>query len=782
MNTIFYIIQKLKKTWKKNVDLPNWIKYLFYCIISIWLVLFSLNLIFPIPHTEDYSQIVKSAEGKVLFANLNSTDKWRFKTNLDEVTPLLRKTILHKEDKYFYYHFGINPIAMGKAFFKNIFSTDKRTGASTISMQVARMLEPKKRTYFNKMVEIFRALQLEYYYSKDEIFQMYINLIPYGGNIEGIKTAAFFYYQQEPEALSLGQITMLSIIPNFPNIMHSNNDAELYLKRNYWLNQFQRSKLFDDKTIQDATHEIIQLNRRSRPMYAPHISIRACRENPNKTEIQTSIRLEIQQKVEQIIKNYVQTLKYSNIGNASALIIDNKTNRVVAYIGSADFNDNENQGQVDGVRSIRSPGSTLKPLLYALAIDRGEITPKTKIIDAPINYGAYYPNNYDNKCRGMITIEQALAQSLNIPAVWLLNQIGVDNFINLLIKADFKQIAKDRKKLGLSTILGGCGVTLEELCNLFSAFANQGNYQKSSFYPNEQNSKTKLISDASAYLISDILTKAERPDFPTNWAHNSNTPKIAWKTGTSYGRRDAWSIGYNKNFTIGVWAGNFNGLGNPELTGANIATPLLFQIFNAVDQNQNNQWFAPPKSIDYREVCSESGLIPDDFCTDFIIDAFIPGISSNQRCQHLKEVFIDTKETMSFCRACKPDKNVVRKLYRNLPMEVITFYEEMNIPYTKIPPHNEKCTRIFSHFAPSITSLSDGHEYILISGENQKLMLKANTENSVKKIWWYINDKLLTTTFANEKYFFKPPDGHLKISCTDDKGRNSDIWIFVKYI
>ncbi|NCB49051.1 MAG: penicillin-binding protein 1C, partial [Clostridia bacterium] len=242
------------------------------------------------------------------------------------------------------------------------------------------------------------------------------------------------------------------------------------------------------------------------------------------------------------------------------------------------------------------------------------------------------------------------------------------------------------------------------------------------------------------------------------------------------------SIGYNRNFTIGVWVGNFNGIGTPELTGANIATPLLFQIFNAVDHNQNSQWFAPPKSIDYREVCSESGLIPEDFCTDLIIDAYIPGISSNQRCQHLKEIFVDTKETKSYCRACKPDKNVIRKLYRNLPMEVITFYEEMNMPYAKIPPHNDECTRIFSQNAPSITSLSDGHEYILISGENQKLMLKANTENSVKKVWWYVNDKLLTTALANEKVFFKPTEGHMKISCTDDKGRNSDIWIFVKYI
>lgn len=761
---------------------PLWIRSLFIALLSFILLFIALNFLFPLPNTNDYSQIVKSAEGDILYATLNSTDKWRFKTNLEEITPILKKTILHKEDKYFYYHFGINPISMGKAFIQNLFNRDKRIGASTISMQIARMLEPKKRTYFNKIIEIFRALQLEFTYSKDEILQLYINLVPYGGNIEGVKTAAYFYFHQKPEALSLAQITLLSIIPNFPNIIHSKDESELYIKRNNWLHHFKRTEIFNEKVVNDALREIIQIERRPRPMMAPHVAIRACQENKQSSEIETTIQIEIQKKVSQITKNYIQAFKYSNISNASVLIINNKTNEIVAYIGSSDFFDSANQGQVDGIRAIRSPGSTLKPLLYAQAIDLGLITPKTKMVDVPINYGGYYPGNYDNKCRGLVTTEQALAQSLNIPAVWLLNEVGKDAFVRLLIKANFKQIAKDQDKLGLSTILGGCGVNLEELTNLFSAFANKGILQKASLYPNAKNRTIPIVSSASAYMISEILTKAERPDFPSNWSHNTNAPKIAWKTGTSYGRRDAWSIGYNINYTVGVWAGNFDGTGTPELTGANVATPLLFQIFNTIDQHSDKFWFAPPKTIDYREVCSESGLIPDEFCTHLIIDSYIPGISPNQRCQHMKEVFVDIKETKSYCRACKPDKNIIRKLYRNLPMEVIAFYEEQNIPYQKIPPHNESCTRIFSQNAPIITSLGDGLEYILISGENQKIMLKANTENSVKKLWWYLNDKLLCTTKAKENFFFKPPEGNLKISCTDDKGRNTDIWIIVKYI
>ena len=763
--------------------LPSWIRGVLIAFVFDVFVFMILNVIFPLPYQDDFSQIVKSSEGKIMYSNLNSTDKWRFETNLNEITPTLRKTIIFKEDKYFYYHFGINPIAVARAFFSNLISDKRTSGASTITMQVARMIERKKRNYSNKLIEMFRAIQLEISYSKEEILQMYLNLVPYGGNIEGVKTAAYFYLNQKPEALSLAQITVLSIIPNYPNIINSPDFQDLYVKRNQWLKRFEQSGLFDSKTIADALNEPITLTRQIRPITAPHLSLRSCYSNPGKTEIETTIKSEIQSKAEELVKNYIQPLVYNNISNASVMVIDNRKNEVVAYVGSSDFFNGAHQGEVDGVKSIRSPGSTLKPLLYGLAIDYGLITPKMKLIDVPITFGGYTPGNYDEKCRGMVTVEQALALSLNIPAVWLLNEVGVENFINALIRCGFKQIAKDRKKLGLSAILGGCGVRLEELTNLFSMFANGGLYQKATYIKGQQKGKPiRILSEAAVYMITEILTKAERPDFPSNWAMNANTPKVAWKTGTSYGRRDAWSIGYNREYTIGVWVGNFDGRGTPELTGANIATPLLFQLFNAIDISQANQWFAPPKTIDYREVCSESGLIPEDFCTDLIIDAYIPGVSPNQRCNHLIEVYTNADESISYCKNCQPDKNVKRNLYRNFPPQVIAFFEEENIPYKKIPPHNENCTRIFTQNAPIITSISDGLEYILITGEKQKLMLKASTENSVKQVWWYVNDKILSVAKADEKVFFVPPSGNLKISCTDDKGRNTNIWVTVKYI
>ncbi len=780
-NKLFQISAFFKKTAKK-IWIRKWLRYALISLFSLFLLFHILNKIFPLPALDDYSQIVETESGEIQFATLNSTDKWRFKAELDEITPVLKKTILEKEDKYFYYHYGINPVSVLRASWNNIFKSKRKLGASTITMQLARMMERKDRTYGNKFIEMFRALQIESKYSKDEILQLYLNHIPYGGNIEGVKTAAFFYYNQKPETLSLSQMVILSIIPNFPNIIHGDAD-DLLQKRNYWLKQFSKSKLFDKAQIEDAFDEELNFERRERPHKAPHLSHRLCRWNSGENKIVSTISDEIQARAENLVYNYVKPLKFNNINNASVLIIDNISAKVVAYIGSDDFFDNNSSGQVDGVVAIRSPGSALKPLIYAHALDLGLITPKTKVPDVPYNFSGYNPGNYDSRFRGLVSIEQALTLSLNLPSVKLLDEVGVNNFINLLIKSGFKQIAKDKKNLGLSLILGGCGVSLEELTNLFSAFARGGIYKKATLYSGQEVEKPqRIISSASAFMITQMLSKVEGPDFPSNWGDFSTAPKIAWKTGTSYGRRDAWSIGYNRKYTVGVWVGNFDGRGTPELTGANVATPLLFQIFNAIDNKQEQDWFIPPQSIDYWEVCSESGSIPNDFCEDLTIDTYIPGISPNNRCQHKIEVFTDVNETESYCRFCKPESNVKRKLYRHYPAEVIAFFEEENIPYDKIPPHNENCTKVFSQNGPVISSLTEGVEYIFIANENQKMMLKANVENSVENVWWYVNDKLLKKALAKEKIFFIPPEGEVKISCTDDKGRNTNIWVTVKYI
>jgi len=739
------------------------------------------DIVFPFKVKEDYSQIVVATDGSILHAFLNKEDKWRMKIDVEEINPLLKKTIIFKEDKYFMYHFGINPLAVLRALFVNIIQRERVSGASTITMQVARLLEPKERTYLNKTKEMFRALQLEFNYSKSEILQLYLNLVSYGGNIEGVKSASVLYFQQMPQALSLAQVVTLAIIPNRPTSLRlGRNNSFIIQERNKWLEYFKKASLFTEDEIADALEEPLVAERHEAPKLAPHFSLQLKKLYPGINTIKTFLDPEIQEMIENLTYNYIRPLKVMNITNAAVIVVNNRTNAIEAYLGSADFYDYKSHGQVDGAIAVRSPGSTLKPYLYALAIDKGLVTPHFILSDLPVNYGGYRPDNYDAKFRGLITMEDALALSLNVPAVNLLNEIDVNYFIEKLGSADFGSIKNNSANLGLSVILGGCGVKLTELTDLFRAFANQGIFSKMKWTKEDYvTGYDTLFTSAASYMITEVLTIAERPDLPAKYGNSIHLPRIAWKTGTSYGRRDAWSIGYNMEYTIGVWVGNFPGIGVPEMNGASHAAPLLFKIFNNIDYDGKAEWFMQPDEMDYRLVCSESGLPPRDFCDNLVMDAYIPGISPSQKCQHMKAVFLSPDRKKSFCRSCLPEAGYRKELMQNLSPEIITFYEENNIPYTKIPPHNQKCLRVFEDNAPVITSLNEGIEYILMKDEEQQLMLSCSAENDVNLVYWYIDDKFFKSSPASQKIFFNPKAGEIKISCTDDKGRNSDIWIQV---
>lgn len=754
-------------------------------IASLFILFVLLDLIFPFRINPNYSTLITDSEGKLLHAFLNKTDKWRMETELNEITPTLEKAIIFKEDRWFRWHFGVNPFAVMRAGVRNIFTGRRTSGASTITMQVVRLLNPQKRTYFNKFIEIFRAIQLEFHYSKDEILQFYINLVPYGSNIEGLKSASILYFQKSPNVLSLAEVTALAIIPNRPSSLRLGmNNPYILQERNRWLQNFKEEKVFNAQDIEDAMNEPLNVVRHEAPHLAPHLSLRLKQENPTKSIIKTALVRHKQLTIENIVQNYVSRLYSMNIHNAAVMVINNKTHQVEAYIGSADFNNPIDGGQVDGIRAIRSPGSTLKPLLYATAFDKGIITPKTAINDVPTNFGGFEPENFDKLFHGKITIEYALANSLNIPAVKILKEISTPVFVDKLKKADFQTVKKNSSKLGLSLVLGGCGVTLEELTNLFSAFSQEGNFQKATYTLNSDTKprlKNEIISKESSYLITQILAQITRPDLPNNYDYTYRMPKIAWKTGTSFGKKDAWSIGYNANYTIGIWVGNFSGEGVPELSGANIATPLLFDIFNTVDYNSSSKWFKAPENIAYRKVCAESGDVPNDFCTHQMVDYYIPSVSKMTKCQHAKYIYVSTNAKISYCSHCLPESGTVKKLYPNYAPELLSWYESKHILYEKVPPHNPKCERVFNTNAPQIVYPVDGSEYFLAKDENQKLMLNCQVGNEVKTVYWYINDKLLQKASPNTEVFFRPEAGKIKISCSDDKGRNADIYVEVKW-
>jgi penicillin-binding protein 1C len=380
----------------------------------------------------------------------------------------------------------------------------------------------------------------------------------------------------------------------------------------------------------------------------------------------------------------------------------------------------------------------------------------------------------------MVSMENALALSLNIPAVTLLNEVGIKDFAATLGHAGFNWISKNQQNMGLSLILGGCGVNLEELTSLYSAFPNHGLFKKVKMIKEVQKDSIQsfVFSDGAAYIVSDILTKLKRPDLPQHVENSMHLPRIAWKTGTSYGRRDAWAIGFNANYTIGVWLGNFEGKGIPELNGADFATPLLFRLFNAIDYTNGKEWLTMPKSVDFRLVCSVSGLIPNSNCKDRVIDYFIPGVSPSKICEHLKTVFTDISGKISYCRYCLPTTGVVRNEYPNLPPEIVSFYNQEHIPYKLIPVHNPLCTKIGKNNGPIITSPSANTTYLMHDNQ-QQLLLSCSVENGVSYIYWYVNNKMIRKAKPNEKIFVTPSIGEIKISCSDDKERNSNIFIHI---
>jgi penicillin-binding protein 1C len=785
-NKLRNFINKLHGYWRwRPVDksISKLFLFLKNAVITFCTLLI-LDLIFPINTKVAYAPIVTAKSKEPLYAFLTEDQQWRFYAGLEEITPELRTAIVYKEDKYFYMHPGINPVAVVRAFANNMLSRKRTSGASTITMQVARLLNPKKRTYANKIVEILRAFQLEWHYSKEEILQLYLNLVPYGSNIQGVKAAALIYFDKSPDQLSLAEITALSIIPNRPNSLVLGKDNDYIVQqRNTWLHHFERARIFEKQTILDALNEPLQAVRLSPPRLAPQFALRLRRYYPTLHEIQSTINLQLQQKLESIVSTYSKGLWEKDIYNAAAIVIDNRNMQTVAYIGSSDFFDRNHHGQVDGVKAVRSPGSTLKPLLYGVGFDHGLATPKFATNDVPIAFKDYAPENYDLDYRGKITIEEALKLSLNIPAVNMLNQIGVPNFVTLLNQAGFSAIWKDRKKMGLSLILGGCGVRLEELAALYASFANQGRYRPLRWIEHTgQDSATILLSPEASYMVTEILQGLQRPDLPSGASLAINLPKIAWKTGTSYGRRDAWSVGYNKNYTIAVWLGNFSGKGAPSINGAQIATPLLFQLFNAVDKEGVKHFNSAPSQLQQRLVCTESGLPPNECCTQQIVDYFIPGISPNGLCQHIKEYEVDPQEKFSYCTACLPNEGFITKKYLNLAPELASFYHLRNIKTSSAPPHNTDCQRSFHGIAPRINTLTHGGTYLITDPDKQKLQLSCAAASDVQKVYWYINDKYLGSCKKHESILFSPDLRKTKISCTDDKGRTTHIYINIKFI
>ncbi len=765
---------------KKLLQTSYSIMLLVIFLILIWSIPFHKEKLIPPPST-----IVLDRNGKMLRVFLSQQEMWQIPISAEKISPILRKAVIGYEDKYFYWHTGINPIAIIRAAIANIKARRIVRGGSTLTMQVARMMEPKKRNIPNKLIEIFRALQLELHYSKDEILTFYFNLAPYGGNIVGVGAASYLYFNKSPDQLSLGECALLATIPKSPNQYRPDIDLRSTKKaRAKVLNIFRNTGKISLQQLEEALSEPIPEQRFDLPFLIPHLSAKLLQMYPQNRLIETTIDEKKQQLSTEILQTHLIPLQRQGINNGAVVIIENQTQQVLAMVGSYDFFDEQNQGQVNGAMAPRSPGSALKPFIYALGMEHGLIAPQSLLYDVPVEYSGYRPINYDESYHGVVTVEDALIRSLNIPAVNLTAQLEDNGLYYFLQAAGISTLPKPKDYYGLSLILGGCEVTLMELTNLYSGLANGGKFRNYHFIktqPEEQGQQ--LLNEGACYIISELLSQLRRPDLPASWEFSMHLPKIAWKTGTSYGHRDAWSIGYTPRYTIGVWVGNFDGKGAPALVGAEVAAPILFSLFTALEKSADDRWFVQPASVSRRQVCAVSGMPLSKNCASVKTELYLPGISPNQQCNIHQLILVDKKTGTRLCSHCRIGRKYEEKIVEQWPVEIATWLERNGYPIEKIPEHFVGCSKLASGEKPVILSPSDNAEFKIrptVALKYQKILLDASVSNRSKKIFWFLNGKLIYSGTPAQKVFVTPKIGSHNLTCMDDEGRSSEVKFNVK--
>jgi penicillin-binding protein 1C len=752
------------------------------CTFGLFLV---ANVLFPLPSPRPYSPVVEDRNGKFIQAFRASDGIWRLRTSPDEIPERLKAVLLAKEDRWFYYHPGINPAAIIRAIVQNVVSGRRMSGASTITMQIARMLEPKERTYAGKLVELFRALQLEWKYSKDELLGMYLSTVPLGGNIEGLRSASLFYYQTPLERLNIAHLIDLILVPNDPNSLRPDLRGEaLFASRIKHASMWQSMGLLshDDSLVIWSTPAAAV--RTSLPREAPQFAARVRSQRLAEPDVRSSLDLDLQHQVASLLTQHLRMWKRIGVNNGAVIVVDNATREIRAYVGTGDFDDETAGGQVDAIRALRSPGSTLKPFLYALEMEKGLLTPHTMLLDTPYDAEGFYAENYDGTYSGMVYATDALQRSLNVPMVRLLKKTGLTEFLDQLGAMGFGSLSDQRPRLGLSMILGGCGVTLEELAAAYATFPNGGIYRPLRFVhgtPVDSIPDRRVFSNGTAYMVTDILSGLERPDLPNNFESSITLPKVAFKTGTSYGRRDAWSMGYSAEYTVGVWIGNVSNRGNPELVGSKSAAPLLVDVFTAVTRTPTRDILPAPRDLRIRKVCALSGLPPSPQCTRLIDDYATATTLQSRVCDVCREVLLSPDHKTSYCSSCLGNHSYVAVTMVQYAPELLHFWNRIGVHNTVIPPHNPECATIAAGEGPKIVSPTDRMTYYL-DARAGGLPLQAGSGSDVHEHRWYLDSTFLGTRKPGDKLFVNIAAGEHTVACLDDRGRMSSVRVTIRSI
>ncbi len=757
------------------------------CAAVSWLAL-------PKPHLFDgisFSQCVRDRNGKLLRITLTSDQKYRIWTPLREMSPPLIDATLRYEDKYYERHPGVNPIALARSIVDLVRFHRMKTGASTITMQLARLrFHLRTRTLSGKFVQIVRALELERHYSKTEILEAYLNLAPYGRNIEGAGAASEIYFGKTPVRLTTPESISLSIIPQSPTrraLFVDQDNHSLDSAQNNWYDRAKIDQQFSARLFSARAQK-------ERRFLAPHFvqqvlgmigSVR-CADRMSRggvpTEIVTTLDLAKQQLIERRIADYVRMNRGRGIQNAAALLVDTRNMDVLAQVGSADFFSAEIQGQVDGTRSPRSPGSTLKPFVYALALEQGLIHPLSILSDAPHSFGDYNPENFDREFAGPIRASDALARSRNVPAVQLASELHHPTLYEFLRGTGIK-LSRSEPLYGLALPLGGAEVTMEDLVRLYAALANDGQLRplrRTSGDPIMTRGRSIVMPEA-AFLTLEMLN-LPRPE--VGRAYSDQAAPVFWKTGTSHGFHDAWSVAVFNHYVLAVWVGNFDGHANGTFVGRIAAAPLLFQIIDSLRTRwpEPNQRHLPSPGANLKRVsfCAVSGDLPGPHCTHQVEGWFIPGISPIKTCDVHQEVLVDAESGL---RVARDDgtRQLQHEVYEFWPTELLSIFRRAGVPRKLPPPFLPGTAAEFvarSGNAPRITSPSSEQEILLTSGNIIPLQAKADAD--VRDIYWFAGKTFIGKAAPQEVISWKASAGRYELIALDDHGRSASSAIRVQ--
>ncbi|HHS50549.1 MAG TPA: penicillin-binding protein 1C [candidate division Zixibacteria bacterium] len=732
--------------------------------------------IFP----NDYSTVVTAGDGRPLRVFLNSDEQWCFPpSDIPPPEKLVRAVILY-EDKRFYIHPGIDPIALSRAVFSRIVGKEKPGGASTITMQVARIANPKPRTLRSKIIEAFHALKIEFRHPKDEILRMYLEHAPFGGNIIGYRTACLKYFGVEPGMLTWAQAAMFAVLPNDPSMANPMRDmTRLKAKRDALLRRMFRRGIIDEETLELSLAEPIPDGRIPFDFHAPHLCQRIARARPGE-EVRTTIDFDLQRNIEEIALDQAKRLGEFGVGNISILVANTRTGEVRAYVGSQNFRDFDAAGQVDGVFAPRSTGSVLKPFLFALAIDNALILPETKIRDIPTYYGAFAPMNADRSFRGLATAKSALVKSLNVPAVRLLYTYGIDDFYEFLRSAGMTTLFRTPREYGLPLIIGGAEGRLWDVTAMFAGLGNYGDFRGLTAIAGEvKDRENRLIGEAACFLTLEMLRELDRPGAEFYWDQFESRRPIAWKTGTSYGNRDGWAVGVSPEWTIGVWAGNFDGSSNPNLTGASCAGMAMFMVFNALPRG-DVVWFIPPEThLQEVALCEASGYSAGPFCEDTIfVRSPIHPRKSLQICPYHRRFYVDDTGEYRVCSRCWEGMNYREVIQIAYPPEVAGFLISRGHAFQALPPHNPQCPVPTVSRTTNIIYPSEGALIQVLrgaDGEYQKVVARAVSSTARAELYWYLDETFVGATSEEHMLPLMPTGGAHALTVIDSEGHSTTV-------